>query len=156
MLRQVLQNLQNVVLTLNKGQFYKSEIELLGHVWSAKGISNSPEKLQALRTMSLPKDKQSLHFFLGLAAYLGQGYIGHYSSRIKPLWDMLCYVMTLDLVVTLVLSIFLVLVTIDRQHDADRVLYVKAVWPRPVLGDQAWTSTTFTKHTLLAFKNTTC
>ena len=42
--------------------------------------------------------------------------------------------MTFDLVVTLVLSVFLVLVTIDRQHDANRVLYVKAVWPRPVLG----------------------
>ena len=45
-----------------------------------------------------------------------------------------CYVMTFDLVVTLVLSGFLVLVTIDRQHDANRVLYVKAVWPRPVFG----------------------
>ena len=42
--------------------------------------------------------------------------------------------MTFDLVVTSVLSVFLVLVTIDRQHDANRVLYVKAVWPRPVLG----------------------
>ena len=58
--------------------------------------------------------------------------------------------MTLDLVVTL-LSVFLVLVTIDRQHDANHVLYVKAVWPRAALGDQAWTSTTFTKHALLAF-----
>ena len=59
--------------------------------------------------------------------------------------------MTFDLVVTLMLSVFLVLVTIDRQHDANRVLHVKAVWPRPVFGDQAWTSTIFTKHALLAF-----
>ena len=88
-LRQVLQRLQNVGRTLNanKCQFCKSEIEFLGHVWSAKGISSSPEKLRALRTMSLPKDKQSLRSFLALAAYLGQGYMGHYSSRIKPLWD---------------------------------------------------------------------
>ena len=57
-LRQVLQHLQNAGLTLNadKLQFYKNEIEFLGHVSSAKGISNSPEKLQTLRTTSLPKD----------------------------------------------------------------------------------------------------
>ena len=59
--------------------------------------------------------------------------------------------MTFDLIVTLVLSVFLVLVTIDRQHDANRVLYVKAIWPRPVFGGSAWTSTIFTKHALLAF-----
>ena len=59
--------------------------------------------------------------------------------------------MTFDFVVMLVLSVSLVLVTIDCQHDANRVLYVKAVWPQPVLGDQAWTSTIFTKHALLAF-----
>ena len=43
--------------------------------------------------------------------------------------------MTFDLVVTLVSSVFLVLVTIDRQHNANRVLYVKAVWPRAFLGE---------------------
>ena len=59
--------------------------------------------------------------------------------------------MTLDLVVMLVLLVFLMLVTIDCQHDANHVLYMKAVWPWLVLGDQAWTSTTFTKHALLAF-----
>ena len=32
--------------------------------------------------------------------------------------------MTFDLVLTLVLSVFLVLVTIDRQHDANRVLQI--------------------------------
>ena len=63
----------------------------------------------------------------------------------------MCYVMTFDLVVTLVSSVFLVLVTIDRQHDANRVLYVKAVWPRAFSGNQAWTSTISTKHALLAF-----
>ena len=90
-LKQVLQRLRDAGLTLNaeKCQFYRSEIEFLGRIWSAKGISNSPEKLEALSAMSPPRDKQSLRSFLGLAAYLGQGYVGHYSSLVKPMWDML-------------------------------------------------------------------
>ena len=47
--------------------------------------------------------------------------------------------MTFDLVVTLVSLVFLVLVMIDCQHDANHVLYVKALWPRAFSGDQAWT-----------------
>ena len=68
--------------------------------------------------------------------------------------------MTFDLIVTLVLSVFLVLVTIDRQHDANRVLYVKAVWPRPDLGsglDLYYFHETrfarFLKNTTRLFKN---
>ena len=90
-LQQVLQRLRNAGLTLNpeKCQFYRSEIEFMGHIWSANGISNSHEKLAALRTMTPPRDKQSLRSFLGLATYLGQGYVGHFSSLAKALWDML-------------------------------------------------------------------
>ena len=88
LLTSVLQRLRDAGLRLNpeKCEFFRKEIEFMGH---AKGLQNSPSKLAAIKQMSPPSDKISLRSFLGLAAYLGQRYIAHYSTFVKPLWDML-------------------------------------------------------------------
>ena len=90
-LRSVLHCLQKAGLKLNaeKCSFFQKEIEFVGHIWSEVGLRSSPSKLEAIRNMSPPADKQSLHSFLGLVAYIGQRFIAHYSSAVKPLWDML-------------------------------------------------------------------
>ena len=91
LLTTVLQRLRKAGLRLNseKCEFYRTEIEFMGHVWSVKGIQNSPSKLDAIRHMTPPVDKLGLRSFLGLAAYSGQHYIAHYSSLVKPLRNML-------------------------------------------------------------------
>ena len=61
----------------------------MGHMWSKAGIRNSPAKLEAVKLMTPPADKLALRSFLGLAAYLGQNYVAHFSALAKPLWDMM-------------------------------------------------------------------
>lgn len=87
----VLQRLRNAGLKLNpdKCSFFKNEIDFMGHTWTAEGVQNSPDKIKALKQMTPPSDKQSLRSFLGLASYVGQSSIAHFSSQIEPLWAML-------------------------------------------------------------------
>ena len=71
-------------LNSEKCEFFSKEIEIMGHIWSKKGIQNSLHKLDAIQHMSLPAEKAGLRSFLGLAAYLDQHYVAHYSSLVKP------------------------------------------------------------------------
>ncbi len=90
-LDRVLSRLRESGLRLNKDKcvFFAQEIEFLGYIWSADGIRFSPEKMNAMAKVPQPTDKQSLQSFLGLAGFLGQKSILHYSSVVEPLWHMM-------------------------------------------------------------------
>lgn len=90
-LKQVLQRLDAAGLALNRDKchFAKQSVQFLGHVWSADGVRPSPNKIRALRDMPTPDSTPSLHSFLGLAAYLGQRTVPHYSTLCQPLWTMI-------------------------------------------------------------------
>ena len=87
----ILQHLQQAGLKLNgeKCSFFKNEIKFMGHIWDVKGVQSCPEKIKAIQQMPTQTDRQSPHSFLGLAGYIGQCHILHYSSMVKPLWEML-------------------------------------------------------------------
>ena len=89
-LEEVFDRLDKAGLGLNKEKCHigKESVQFLGHVWSAAGVKPNPSKVRALRDMPLPDSIQSLHSFLGLAAYVGQHSVPHYSTLCSPLWEM--------------------------------------------------------------------
>ena len=90
-LETVLQRLDTAGLALNKDKckFSVQSVSFLGHVWSTDGIHPCPTKIAAIASMPLPDSLTSLRTFLGLATYVGQRYVPHFSSLMAPLWEML-------------------------------------------------------------------
>ena len=54
---------------LSKCEFFKTEVEYLGHVISEKGIQVDPKKTSAIKEWPIPKSVTELRSFLGLANY---------------------------------------------------------------------------------------
>lgn len=90
-LRQVCKRLTEAGVSLNKEKckIATDRIEFLGHMWSSDGISSDPDKLVAIKDMSLPSEKDTLRSFLGLAGYMGQNSIPHMSTITRPLWELM-------------------------------------------------------------------
>ena len=61
-------------LTLNseKIQFKQSQVSFYGHIWSKHSISPDPKKIQALKHMEFPPDKETMRSFLGMINYLNR------------------------------------------------------------------------------------
>eukprot|EP00253_Pinus_taeda_P019316 PITA_19316 len=70
-LRMVLQTLREHQLyaKLSKCDFYKEEIQYLGHVISQEGIAVDPEKIKTILEWPVPKDVADIRSFMGLAGY---------------------------------------------------------------------------------------
>jgi len=54
---------------LSKCDFYKEEIQYLGHVISKEGIAVDPEKIKTILEWPVPKDVADIRSFMGLAGY---------------------------------------------------------------------------------------
>jgi hypothetical protein len=54
---------------LKKCEFFKDQVEYLGHIVSAKGIQVDPRKIQAIEQWPVPASLTELRSFLGLAGY---------------------------------------------------------------------------------------
>jgi hypothetical protein len=70
-LRMVLQVLREHQLyaKLRKCSFYHKKIHYLGHIISEDGIGVDPEKIEAIREWSAPKNVTEVRSFMGLAGY---------------------------------------------------------------------------------------
>jgi hypothetical protein len=70
-LRMVLQVLREYQLyaKLSKCSFYQKQIHYLGHIISKDGIAVDPEKIEAIREWSTPKNVTKVRSFMGLARY---------------------------------------------------------------------------------------
>jgi hypothetical protein len=70
-LDQVLQLLRKNKLfgKLKKCDFFKSEVEFLGHLVSDQGLAVDPHKIDTIRDWPQPKNIHELRSFLGLASY---------------------------------------------------------------------------------------
>ena len=81
--------LQEKNLTLNrpKCEFNKDKIEFYGHVFSAAGISASPQKLDAIKNMDTPSNVSEVHSFLAMTNYLSI-FINGYSRGTAPLQNL--------------------------------------------------------------------
>jgi hypothetical protein len=77
-LRMVLQVLREHQLyaKLSKYSFYQRKIHYLGHIVSEEGIIMDPEKVEAIREWSSPRNVAEVRSFMGLAGYYKRFVIG--------------------------------------------------------------------------------
>ena len=62
----------NLTLNLEKIQFKQTQVSFYCHFWSKHGISSDPKKIQALKHMRFPPDKETMRSFLGMIKYLNR------------------------------------------------------------------------------------
>ena len=62
----------NLTFNLEKIQFKQSQVSFYGHIWSKHSISPDPKKIQALKHMKFPPDKETMRSFLGMINYLNR------------------------------------------------------------------------------------
>ena len=53
----------------SKCDFYKEEIQYLGHIITREGIVVDPEKIRTIIEWRVPKDVADIRSFMGLAGY---------------------------------------------------------------------------------------
>ena len=61
-----------LTLNLEKIRFKQSQVSFYGHIWSKHGISLDPKKIQALKHLEFPPDKETMRSFLGMINYLNR------------------------------------------------------------------------------------
>jgi len=85
-LSQVLERarLRNLKLNKTKCQMKKKQIAYLGHILTNQGLQPDPKKVQAVRDMPPPQDKEALQRFLGMLTYLSK-FIPNLSQIASPL-----------------------------------------------------------------------
>ncbi|GFR25750.1 retrovirus-related Pol polyprotein from transposon gypsy [Trichonephila clavata] len=86
----VLSCIQDAGLVLNprKCYFGATEIKVLGHLVSGKGVKPDPDKLEAVNSFPTPKKIQDVRSFLGLCSYYRR-FIKNFCFRAKPLQQLL-------------------------------------------------------------------
>ena len=84
----VLDRLKEKLVKINrdKMKMHLTEIKYMGHLLTAEGIKPDPAKIQGLRNIPYPKDKQDVKRFLGTINYLAK-FIPHLSEMAESLRD---------------------------------------------------------------------
>ena len=62
----------NLTLNSEKIQFKQTLVSFYGHCWLQHRISPDPKKIQALKHMQFPPDKETMRSFLGTIYYLNK------------------------------------------------------------------------------------
>ena len=62
----------NLTLNSEEVQFKQTQVSFYGHSWSKHGISPDTKKIQALKHMEFPPDKETMRSFLGMINYLNR------------------------------------------------------------------------------------
>ncbi|GJT42535.1 putative mitochondrial protein [Tanacetum coccineum] len=85
-LAQVLQVMKDNTLYAKKSKCYfvVSQVEYLGHIISAQGVSTDPSKIEAMQKWPIPSTLKQLRGFLGLTGYYRR-FIKDYASISQPL-----------------------------------------------------------------------
>ena len=68
----------NLTLNSEKIQFKQTQVSFYGHIWSKHSISPDPKKIQALKHMEFPPDKETMRSFLGMINMIN--YLNRYSA----------------------------------------------------------------------------
>ena len=87
---EVLTRLENAgyILSGNKSEFFKSEIEWIGHKIDQNGIRPLQDKLMAIKNLKQPNNEKELKSFLGAIQYLSK-YINNLSAQTDSLRQLL-------------------------------------------------------------------
>ncbi|GJU05606.1 putative mitochondrial protein [Tanacetum coccineum] len=85
-LAQVLQVIKDNTLFAKKSNYYFTvpQVEYLGHIISAQGVSIDPSKIEAMQKWPIPSTLKQLRGFLGLTGYYRR-FIKDYASISQPL-----------------------------------------------------------------------
>lgn len=85
-LQQTLTKIHNSGLTINakKCEFSKHEIKFFGHIFSNRGVSPDPDKVEALKNATKPQNSSEVRSFLGMAQYSSR-FIPNFTSISVPL-----------------------------------------------------------------------
>ena len=79
---------EGLVFNSTKCSIKQDSVTFFGGVFSAKGYSPDPAKIQGITEMTPPQMKQELQSFLGAVNYL-QTFMPHLSHHTEPLWAIL-------------------------------------------------------------------
>ena len=82
----VLQRFSQAGLKLKpqKCQLFREEVEFLGHIINAQGVSTDPKKIACIKDWPIPRSIKDIRSFLGLCGYYRR-FIANYSHVAKPL-----------------------------------------------------------------------
>ena len=72
----------------SKCNFFKEEIEFLGHVVSKEGIATNPSKVQSIQDWPIPKTVHDIKSFTSFVGYYRK-FIPNFSNIARPLNDLL-------------------------------------------------------------------
>ena len=68
----------------SKCEFFRTQVQYLGHIASDQGIQTDPDKIAALKQWPTPSNLKELRSFLGFAGYYRR-FVCNYSKIVKPL-----------------------------------------------------------------------
>lgn len=88
-LRKVFEACRNCNLKLNplKCQFFKTEVQFLGHICSDKGLKPDPKKLIAVEKYPRPSDKDAVRRFVAFINYYRR-FVDNFAKLAKPLTNL--------------------------------------------------------------------
>ena len=75
-------------INIEKCEFFKEKIEILGFALDKKGLHMSQEKIRAMVTVPIPANIKQLSSLLGLVIYYDR-FLVKRAERLKPLYDLL-------------------------------------------------------------------
>ncbi|PIK47183.1 hypothetical protein BSL78_15953 [Apostichopus japonicus] len=78
----------NVRLNASKCQFFKPQVQYLGHDLSGKGIQPVQDKIEAIMRAPRPTNVSELKSFLGIVNYYGK-FVENLASKLHPLYTLL-------------------------------------------------------------------
>ena len=86
LVEKVLTTLMNsgIKVKIDKCEFFKQQVEFLGHIISKDGISKSPEFIEKVKNFERPTNVSQLRQFLGLCNFQRK-FVEHFSEIAKPL-----------------------------------------------------------------------
>jgi hypothetical protein len=79
---------EGLVFNSSKCQIKMGRVSFFGSVYSTDGITPDPEKVESLKNMPTPQDKDELQRFIGLMTYLSS-HIPNFAHKVAPLRDLL-------------------------------------------------------------------
>lgn len=71
-----------------KSHFSLEEGKLLGHIVSVEGVKIDPARVQEIHTLSIPRSKRDIQYFLGKINFV-RGFIPNFAKLVKHITSML-------------------------------------------------------------------
>ena len=72
---------------MSKCEFFKHEVQFLGHIVGKGSVKMCPDKLDAIRTWPTPTNIHELRSFLGMCGYYRK-FVKGFSEIAAPLFDL--------------------------------------------------------------------